>query len=105
MTTHGYGLCSKTRAAAADLQSSAKDAPAIPLFPKQDDLLLRVTSGHRGGILSSWSASKKVKASSGQAEPVAQDFDPGSLSDLTDLDELEIPSPNEPRPSSKKRRQ
>ena len=41
---------------------------------------------------------------SGQAIPATCDFDPLSLSDLTDLEELETPSPNKPQSSSKKRR-
>lgn len=105
MTTHSYGLCSKTHAAAADLQSSVKNAPVIPSFSKEDDLLLHVMSDHRDSLLSMWSASKKVKASSGQATLVAWDSNPFSLSDLMDLEELEIPSSNEPWPSSKKQRQ
>ena len=102
MATHGYGLRSKTRGAAGP-RSSAKDAPAISRF-SEDDVLLRVTSDHRGGLLSTRSAPKKVKAMSGQAIPATCDFNPLSLSDLTDLEELETPSPNKPQSSSKKRR-
>lgn len=104
MATHNYGLRSKT-VSAASAQGCEHAMPTISSLPDPEDVLLRTMSDHRGGLLSTRPAPKKIKATSGEALLAVWNYDPSSLSDLSDLTDLEDEVPDtESQPNKKKRR-
>ena len=99
MVEHRYALRSKDR-----IPPCPPGEATLPLCSEDQDLLLRTISAPRGGLLSSLPPPKKLKANTASAIVAACDFDPFSLSDLTELEDSDVGTPTEPPRRSKKRR-